>query len=461
MIDRSRVSVRADPAPETWGAMALEHFARLSPERRAARAEVGLPVDRPVVMTGHQAGFWHPGILAKYIAADRLAKRIGGTGAAVVVDHDVVDPLRLEAVRASGDGSVERAVVLLGGRRRKPVLPRLEAPMRGADLHRPGDGLMKPDAAAVEAIIAALSEHEGATSLGEQVARANADLLKDSMSVSMFSAQQMVRTPGWKRFFEMAVEDAPGCTRAYNRAVGSHPEAGIPRLFAMAREHRWELPFWMLDREHGRRALYAEMVEQEGFDGDLLATRAMSLTASVRRDLCDLFIHGVGGAIYDRATDVWIREWLGEELAPTVSITADLRRAIPVDARRNATDEDLAWAKWIVHSARHNPELLGEQAAAETKHGLLERIDATEYGSLQRAELYREMHGGLEEVRARRSRELEGLARTAQEMGQGIEVRTLEAKRDWPSVMYERERLEELADRIGWLLSAAPRPAGR
>ncbi len=39
-------------------------------------------------MTGHQSGFWHPGILSKYIAADAVASAIDGASAAVVVDHD-------------------------------------------------------------------------------------------------------------------------------------------------------------------------------------------------------------------------------------------------------------------------------------------------------------------------------------------------------------------------------------
>src|SRR5690606_2124447 len=123
--------------------------------------------------------------------------------------------------------------------------------------------------------------------------------------------------------------------RAYNRAVERHPEGGIPPLFAMAREYRWELPFWLLDREHGRRALYAEMVEQDWFEPDLLATKALSLTASLRRELCDLFIHGTGGEVYDRATDAWIGAWLGEDLAPAVAITADVYRSIPVEAQRD------------------------------------------------------------------------------------------------------------------------------
>ena len=37
---------------------------------KVLREQLGLPVHGPVIMTGHQAEFWHPGILAKYLACD-------------------------------------------------------------------------------------------------------------------------------------------------------------------------------------------------------------------------------------------------------------------------------------------------------------------------------------------------------------------------------------------------------
>ncbi|MGA1222965.1 MAG: hypothetical protein ACO31E_00190, partial [Phycisphaerales bacterium] len=59
--------------------------------RRASRAALGLPVDRPVVMTGHQAGIWHAGIAEKFLVGAALAAECGGVLAHVVVDHDLND----------------------------------------------------------------------------------------------------------------------------------------------------------------------------------------------------------------------------------------------------------------------------------------------------------------------------------------------------------------------------------
>lgn len=457
MSREAEVSVRASPGAETWAGLALSRFEATTEKQRAARAELGLPIDRPVIMTGHQAGFWHPGILAKYIAADRVAASIGGVAAAVVVDHDVVDPLRLSAARIDRDGRIENTVVHLRARSDKPLLSRLEPPIGERELQRVvlPTGLLEPDRAAVERITASLLTHTVAGSLAEQVALANADLLQEWMSVRSFTVQRLVRTDGWKGFFQAVLEDPSACAQAYNRAVAKYAEAGIPPLYAMAREHRWELPFWLLDRDRGRRPLYAEMVEQPMFDADHLAPKALSLTASLRRGLCDLFIHGTGGSIYDRATDDWMREWLGEELAPSVAISADAYRSLPVEARRGATDASRDHALWLAHSARHNPDLLGDHSAAEEKRVIIDGIRRAERGSGVRHDLYRTMHDRLARVRDEHRERLSDLDEEARAIEQGIAVRELESRRDWPTAMYPAGTLERLASVVEDTLSTA------
>ena len=66
------------------GARALGR--QLDAWRREARAELGLPTDRFVVMTGHQAGIWHAGIAEKFIVGARIAADRGGVLVHVVVE---------------------------------------------------------------------------------------------------------------------------------------------------------------------------------------------------------------------------------------------------------------------------------------------------------------------------------------------------------------------------------------
>jgi hypothetical protein len=168
----------------------------------------------------------------------------------------------------------------------------------------------------------------------------------------------------------------------------------------------------------------------------------------VRRNLCDLFIHGTGGAIYDRATDSWIREWLGETLAPSVAITADVYRDLPVDARRDATEQHLDHALWLAHSARHNPNLLGDARGEFDKRRLLEQINAAPRSSLQRVDLYRGMHRMLASVRESHQDELKTLDTHAAELRRGLAVTHLESRRDWSCILYQTSQLDRLSKAI-------------
>jgi hypothetical protein len=438
----------------------MRRFARVPAEHRRDRARFGLPTDRPVILTGHQAGFWHPGILSKYIAADGVARAVGGVAAAVVVDHDTVDPLRIEAVIKEPAGRVRESAVVLHQRSGGGGLPRLRPPVDASELGRIAlpAGLLESDRAALGLIRAALARFSDAESLGEQAALANAALLKRWSSAEPITARRLGRCLGSERLFSAATADPGGCVRAYNRAVADHPEAGIGPLFGLAREQRWELPFWLLDQDRGRRALFAEMVEQPGFDVARVATRALSLTASVRLGLCDLFIHGTGGAVYDRATDAWIGAWLGEELAPSVSISADVHRALSVECPRDVSAPEADHAVWLAHAAWHNPGLLGDEVGALRKRELLEQIDALAHGSADRLDRYRTMHAMLASVRAERASELAAIRGRARDMEAALEVQRLEGRRDWSSVLYPANQLDRLAATIGAMIAGADAP---
>jgi hypothetical protein len=72
--------------------MAAQELGALSP---AYGATLGLQVpeqaftQRPVIATGHQPELFHPGVLVKNLAAARLAQQLGGTGFKLTVDSDV------------------------------------------------------------------------------------------------------------------------------------------------------------------------------------------------------------------------------------------------------------------------------------------------------------------------------------------------------------------------------------
>src|SRR5690606_41787826 len=78
------------PAPARWRTIISQ--APIPPAHASDRAAVGLPTDRPVVLSGHQPTLWHAGILAKLLAACELAASTGAAVGWIVPDADEADP---------------------------------------------------------------------------------------------------------------------------------------------------------------------------------------------------------------------------------------------------------------------------------------------------------------------------------------------------------------------------------
>jgi hypothetical protein len=273
--------------------------------RAESRAALGLPADRFIVLTGHQAGIWHAGIAEKFVAGARLAAERGGVLVHVVVDHDLNDAA-LVAFPALVGGKLARLALERSPRGagpnalRKPV--RTMRPERAHEV--PAE--IEPALAAIERAIAA---ERGRENLAMQMAHAANALLASHARVDhTLAATAIAALP----FAEaMRAHFAP-MREAYNAAVRGE------RIAPLAPQ---ELPFWKLDRATASRAAL-----MEGDAADLVAPRALTLTAIARLALCDAFIHGTGGGRYDLAMERWIAAAFGDDartaLAPMSVVTA-------------------------------------------------------------------------------------------------------------------------------------------
>ncbi|MEE2972696.1 MAG: hypothetical protein VX672_06190, partial [Planctomycetota bacterium] len=86
------VETTLQPEPVEWRFL-LERPGptALADERLATRDLLGLPVDGRVIATGHQAEIWHPGILAKDLAAAAVARTLEATGVPAIPLHFIAD----------------------------------------------------------------------------------------------------------------------------------------------------------------------------------------------------------------------------------------------------------------------------------------------------------------------------------------------------------------------------------
>lgn len=460
----------ARPGDSTWRADAL------TPEQRAFRAELGLTPDRPVVMSGHQAGIWHPGILAKYAAMVAIAERCGAQAAWLVVDQDVNDaasvryPVLIDDAKgrrletrtwaiggAPAASAIETAVPT--GRRAAVRVTDMPADARAGGGAAPGvvDGL--------NAIRAAMQAHAGAASVAHQVAmavvgpgglaeKAVRAAGQPATPVRVIFASDVARTGLMRRLAGAMASDPAGTRATYNRAVQDHggADAGVRELGA------GELPVWRIGREIGaerRGGTDADVRDQAAVSAGEIVPRALLLTGLMRAAGCDGFIHGTGGAGrdgesgYDAVTQAWLHAWIGMDVAPMAMVTATLRLRMRL-GRALPTVEEAQRVVWAARKAEHFPDLLEQAGAAAERAKLVERLTALRRkrdaaGHAERKRLYRELHALLDAARERGGAALERWREQAERARRDVAQAAIAEDRTWAFPMYEPDQLRALA----------------
>jgi hypothetical protein len=357
--------------------------ARVHAERIGAALPPADALDRPWVITGHQVEFYHAGVWAQLSAADVLARR-GPRGGAVafdlLVDHDVVDHLGFDVPVQEGRTWQRRAVTW------------------GAASHVPADGLKAPTPAQFEEWDAALARHPLVQS--DALAHVLADLkpnvecgmrnagltpwfsrarrrLEAALGLTVHHVPTSLLCAGeaWWSFVRLWIEHADQWTAVYNRHLAAYRKrAGIKNpQHPMPDLHRVgtaiELPFWIYRMGDARERLFVrrrggEVVllhgsEEIGLNAEcgmrnaefVIRPRALTLTMFVRLFLADLFIHGIGGALYDQITDGIMQELFG--IVPSYACVS---AAWLLPLGQAFEPEDIATLRWQRHHVEHNPQ---------------------------------------------------------------------------------------------------------
>ncbi len=426
-----------DPPPGEWPA--LLRRTPLDDAARALRAELGLPTDRPVVMTGHQPEFWHPGILAKYIAADALAGAADAHAAHLVVDSDETDPGAVR-IPVTGDTLAVRTLRLLP--QPGAGVPACAAPGARPVAADPADTI-EPVRNGLRSIIRTLEAHASASSLGEQLGRSISELLQPwaPLPAPLYSSR-LAATSAFRAIVDRMASDPRACIEAHNAAVEQIPEARIAPLVSSA--DRLELPLWRIRPGQARARVFAK--DLPGIPAGELAPRALLLTGFLRLFACDLFIHGAGGAVYDRITDRWLESWLGRAPAPAVRATATLR--LPLSTRGVPAVADIDRAAWTAHHARHDPSLVGDTAGAAQKARLLAAVRSARVAGADALPPFRALQDFLADHRARHADALAQLHAQADALRARRDEAAIAADRTWAFPLYPAELLDALASDI-------------
>lgn len=450
-----------DPAPTRW----MEFSKRLGAAPLAAklrfREELGLPVDGPLILSGHQAELWHAGIVSKLFASVAFAEFLnqsrgaGMQAAWLVVDQDEAENIGVRIPVRNAAGAL-RAVEWRWGEGAgrtsgglpvvRPLPPRLNAGESAA---------ISSVVEGVEAIQRVLTEAAGSSAnWAEQVSVTARRLLEPIVQTPRFAYEsKLASTELFQKMAETMARDSAQVIEAYNAAVLGLPEAGMRPLDGA----KGELPLWSVASGVRRRVYAADFAK---IDRATLAPRGLLMTAIMRLAGCELFVHGKGGALYDLATEAWVRDWadgrLGglktiaaeyggfESLAPITMVTADLR--LPLAGETIPSESEIANGIWRAHHAKHDPMMLGDKASAEAKEKILKSIRERKRQGESPAREFAALQELLAQVRGTSEREIERLRASATVLKSRRVEASIAHDRTWSFALHSREALRELLE---------------
>lgn len=398
-------------------------FSILNASSLALRASLHarLELRAPVIVTGHQPEFFHAGVFAKVIAAERFAAQTGGSHVFLTVDFDRLRSAEISVPQRTPAGARRVCIPYFdqAGERACEQLPHLPRAHWLDVFARVGTCLESYAATALGAYADAfLATPEPAIDFCDATARGRQGVERalGLHATHELRASRLAESPEFLAFAAHILLDVSRFAAAYNRAQAEyrlhwrvrHPGRPVPPL-AFDGE-RVECPFWLLDSSGARRRMY---VEPRGehlalyADRDAIGTirraalrdvtgasaewaavlppwklrpRALTLSAFARLLLADTFIHGVGGAQYDRMTEAFVREFFGTPAGAMACVTATVelfpgvagdRRLELLQARARSRDlrfNPQRHLREIPHDLRHTREELverGEQLRSE------------------------------------------------------------------------------------------------
>lgn len=373
------------------------------PPERGNGSTVELP---PLLLAGHQPEIFHPGVWLKNFVLHRLAERHGGVAINLVIDSDTIKSSSLRVPV----GSVEkpRVASVLFDR------PSAEIPFQARVIQDP-DVFASFGARAAERLAPLVADPmvrefwplavecgRRTKNLGQALSQARHQWEGRWGLTTLEIPQSVVCClPAFRHFMAHLIAHLPRLWEVYNSALAeyrrehhvrshSHP---APELASEGA--RLEAPFWIWSAENPRRRRVfvlprgddLVLSDMQGWEislrlspdsetgtavvqlsalcdrGVKLGSRALLTTLAARVLFGDLFIHGIGGAKYDRLTDAMIQRFFC--ISPPAFLVASGTLHLPI-AHQSPTAADLRMVRSRLRELEFHPEkFLDSQSPAD------------------------------------------------------------------------------------------------
>jgi len=282
-----------------------------------------------LVVTGHQVEFFHPGILSKEILGANLAARLGGSCISIVLDHDPHDLIFHcpEVEKINGEIRIRKTSFFLNSKN-----PSVNAP--GDDTRWvqylkkiPGNLSEHLEDQIIGQIRENISGLVGNSAkmypVSDYITNCRLESLRNrQINVYPLKVSEMVYLDGWAWYCRMITEDLDLFIEAHNSSLDEYRRLHHIKNHAQPVSNLApkEIPFWVIPPDGKRRK-----ATEEDLGRMTLYPRAITLSIFLRLFFSDIFIHGTGGARYDRVTNSIIQKFFGVVPSTFLVKTANLK----------------------------------------------------------------------------------------------------------------------------------------
>jgi len=332
-----------------------------SPSVGSSRSDVEVPW----IVGGHQPELFHPGVWFKNFVIDAIAKESAGIGLHTIVDHDLARASSIRVPkRDSFSGRLIQSACELPLCRVDTSRAVQQTPWHGLRIDR--SGLRRTLNEITEGLNSVGVQNPMALDFwdqlekfqdGTEAAIAFSQLrhlleMKHGLGNRELPFSRLARSGPWQAFLHHCIVHGEDLYSIYNQSLYEYrarerinnPTQPVPPL---GRRDGWiELPFWLYKVDSNiRQRLWAQPASTEGErwrlgsgvtpsvfdwtidwstdahraseawegylrDGICIRPRALMTTLFLRCFMADLFVHGIGGGVYDRLTDTIIQRFL-------------------------------------------------------------------------------------------------------------------------------------------------------
>jgi hypothetical protein len=461
--------------------MARSYLAPLA-TRGADATPLASDVEGPLFLAGHQPELFHPGVWVKNFALAGFVRRHGGLAVNLIVDNDTLKSTSLRIpVRSAPWPRLRR---LPFDRWQGEIPWEARQVVESDTFARFGDvaaDLVRPWGfePLITTVWPDVLRHAGTRPIGEAFAAARRALERrwgcDNLEVPLSLVSQ---GEGFAWFAGFVLGDLPRFAGLYNAVVAAYRARRRIRsrnhpVPSLAAQGDWlEAPLWGWragarrrsrlfvrsagDRLHlrageadwpdlpapaaGQRFVHAwRGLVQQGYK---VRPRALATTLFARVFLADLFVHGIGGGIYDELTDELMRRLFGIEPPSFLILSGTRRLPLPVYP---VSEDDRRWLARQVRDIYYNPQRhLSQEEKQRLADVLRERQEWVQQqpdsraGHRLRFQTIRKLNEGLRASLGDRMRQMD---LELEQMDRELAANALLQRRDYSFCLYPEETL--------------------